>query len=162
MINFDTDTIIYILLGLIVVLVIWILRIEIRQSRLMAGKNGKSLEDAIYHLKKDIEEFEHFRVDSIEYFNSVEGRLKRSIQSVETVRFNPYKGTGSGGNQSFSTSFLNEMGNGVVMTGLHSRDHLNVYSKPVKKFNSEFETTEEEKTVIKASKESLQNKKNAQ
>jgi len=157
MITFNEENLIYLLLTLIIILIIWIVRIEIRINKLMGGKDGKSLEDSIFTLKGNIEDLEHFKTESINYFKSVEGRLKRSIQAVETIRFNPFKGTGSGGNQSFSTSFISEKGDGVVMSSMHSRDHVSVFSKPIKKFASEFETTEEEKAVIKASKESLQN-----
>jgi hypothetical protein len=119
------------------------------------GKGGKSLEDLIVSLKKNIHELEHFRDESIEYFKLIEMRLKRSIQAVETIRFNPFKGTGSGGNQSFSTALLNEKGDGVVISSLHSRDHVSIFSKPVKKFSSDFETTTEEKNVIRDAKDNL-------
>ncbi len=146
---------IFILMGFIIVLALWIIRLEMRLKNLLAGKDGKSLEDSILNLRKHIDGLHQFQADSIEYFKNIEMRLKRSIQSVETIRFNPFKGTGSGGNQSFSTTFLSEKGDGVVISSLYSRDHVSVFSKPVKKFVSEFETTQEEKSVIKEAKENL-------
>ncbi len=124
-------------------------------SRLLAGKDGKSLEDSIANIRKAVEDLNLFRDESIEYLKLIEMRLKRSIQAVETIRFNPFKGTGVGGNQSFSTALLSEKGDGVIISSLHSRDRMSVYSKPVKKFVSEFETTEEEKTVINGAKDAL-------
>jgi hypothetical protein len=61
------------------------------------------------------------------------------------VRFNPFKGTGSGGNQSFATTFLNEENNGVVISSLYSREHTSVFSKPIKNGVSEYELSDEEK-----------------
>ena len=90
-----------------------------------------------------------------EHLNDIEKRLKRSMQSVETIRFNPFKGTGDGGNQSFSTSFLNENGDGVVISSLYSRDRISLFSKPLSKFESNFELTGEEKGVIKEAKGKL-------
>ena len=81
--------------------------------------------------------------------------MKRSLQSVETVRFNPFKGSGEGGNQSFSTSFVSENGDGVVISSLYSRDRISVFSKPLSKFQSSFELTDEEKKVIEDSKKNL-------
>lgn len=146
---------IYALLGLIVLLILWIINLEIRLKRLLMGKNGKSLEDSILAMKGGLEDYGQFKKDSIEYLKNIEARLKRSLQAVETVRFNPFKGTGSGGNQSFSTAFINEKGDGVVISSLYSRDHISVFSKPLKKFQSDFEVTAEEKSVINQAKESL-------
>ena len=87
-----------------------------------------------------------------EYLLSVEKRLKKSVQSVSTVRFNPFKGTGSGSNQSFSTTFLNEERDGVIISSLYSREHISVYSKPVVKGASEYELSDEEKESLEKAK----------
>lgn len=151
----ETSTMIYVLLGLIIVLIVWIIRLEIRLRNLLLGKDGKSLEDTIKTILGDIKDYENFKRESIQYWKNIENRLKRSIQAVETIRFNPFKGTGSGGNQSFSTTLLNEKGDGVVISSLYSREHISVFSKPIKKFSSEFEMTAEEKEVIKQAKENI-------
>jgi hypothetical protein len=150
----DTTTMIYALLGLVLILAIWLIRLEMRLKNLLKGVSG-SLEDSIVALKKNQDDLFAFRHDSIEYLKNIEARLKRSLQAVETVRFNPFKGTGEGGNQSFSTTLLNEKGDGVVLSSLSVRDRVSVFSKPIKKFSSEFEMTEEEKAVIQNAKNSL-------
>jgi len=149
---------IYILLGLIVLLTLWIIYLEIRIKKLLMGKNGKSLEDSILALRGAWEDYSSFKKDSIEYLKNIEARLKRSLQAVETVRFNPFKGTGSGGNQSFATAFVSEKGDGVVISSLYSREHISVFSKPLKKFESEFETSQEERSAISGAKEMLINR----
>jgi hypothetical protein len=137
---FDIDQIaIYVLLTLILVVVIWIARLEMKIKRILLGKDAKSLEDSIVYAKKEIDKLKEFESDSIEYFKEVEARLRKSIQSVETVRFNPFKGTGDGGNQSFSTSFVNENGDGVVISSMYSRDRISIFAKPINKFKSQFE-----------------------
>jgi hypothetical protein len=60
-----------------------------------------------------------------------------------------------GGNQSFSTSFVNENGDGVVISSMYSRDRISIFAKPINKFKSQFETTEEEKQVIERAKKDL-------
>lgn len=89
------------------------------------------------------------------YLITVEKRLKKSVQSINTVRFNPFKGTGSGSNQSFSTTFLNEEKDGVIISSLYSRDHISVYSKPVNKGDSEYELSDEERESLNAAKKNL-------
>ena len=149
------DILVYVSIGLNIILLGWVLYLQLKISNFLKGKDAKSLEDLIVFSNKEIADIREFEKDSIEYFKDIERRLKKSIQSVETIRFNPFKGTGEGGNQSFSTSFVNENGNGVVISSLYSRDRISVFSKPIIKWDSPFELTEEEKDVLKKSKENL-------
>lgn len=154
-ISLDTASMIYILLGLIIALVLWIVKLEIRIRKMLRGKDVHSIEDAVVKLHSDIIHLQKFQGESIEYLKNIEARLKRSIQAVETVRFNPFKGTGEGGNQSFATALMSEKGDGVVVSSLYSRDRVSVFSKPLKKFTSEFEVTDEEREAIATAKDSL-------
>lgn len=151
----DPIYITYGLIALVLILIGWIIRLEIKIKRLLSGKDAKSLEDSIVLNNRNIEKLKDFEKQAVSHFINIEGRLKRSIQAVETIRFNPFKGTGEGGSQSFSTSFVSENGKGVVISSLYSRDRVSVFSKPLDKFESNFELTEEEKTVIDNSKNSL-------
>ena len=152
---FDESIISYTGIGIAVVLIIWIIRLEIKIHKLLIGKDSKSLEDSIVSAKRNLDVLNQFQKNATEYFITIEKRLKRSLQAVETMRFNPFKGTGDGGSQSFSTSFLSENGNGVVISSLYSRDRVSVFSKPLSRFQSSFELTEEEKEVIENSKKTL-------
>ncbi len=153
---FDPLILIYVLGAIIILLLGFILRLEIKLRRLSAGKNGKSLEDTILEAHKAIGDLHEFRKDSIEYFKDVEKRLSRSIQAVETIRFNPFKGTGEGGSQSFCTTFSNERGDGVVISSLYSRDRVSIFSKPLQKFESTFELTPEEAETLETARKNLQ------
>ena len=107
-------------------------------------------------VKKGQDDLIKFRKDMEQYLIGVEKRLRKSTQSIETIRFNPFKGSGAGGNQSFATAFLNEDGNGLVMSSLYARDRVSIFSKPVKNFTSEFELSDEEKRVISDTKKKLE------
>ena len=156
--HLDPTIITYITLALIVFLLLWIVRLEVKLRRLFMGTNAQSFEETIGRIKKEMDEFKVFRIDAEHYLESVEKRLRNSIQASETIRFNPWKGGGVGGNQSFATSFVNEKGDGVVISSLNRNDHVSIFSKPLKAFGSEFELTEEEKEVILKSKESIKGK----
>lgn len=150
-----TNIIIYSLIILAVILIAVIIRLEMRLKKLMRGKGGASLEEAFNSMQSDISNLHTFENDMKNYLTNVEKRLRRSIQAVETVRYNPFKGTGSGGNQSFATTLISEEGDGVVISSLYSREHVSVFSKPVKSHRSEFELTEEELEVLNKAKETL-------
>lgn len=149
----DQTFIIYGLLALLVLIVaIWMWRMEIRMKRLLIGKNAKSLEESFLEIREELKGLNTFTEDMQAYLTTVEKRLKKSIQGVDTIRFNPFKGTGSGGNQSFSTAFVNEKGDGVVLTSMYSRDRISMFAKPLKNFVSEFELSEEESESIEKAK----------
>lgn len=146
-----------ILLGLsalCLILLILVIYLYAKIKRILIGKNAKDLEDSFVSLDKDLKTLQTFRKELESYLRSVETRLRKSIQGVETVRFNPFKGDGSGGNQSFATSFVNENGDGVVISSLYSRERVSIFSKPVKNNKSEFELTAEEKTSLEKAKNS--------
>lgn len=142
-----------IVIGVLVVsvllLLIWLLLIERRLKKLLSGKNAQGLEGVIGALGADIRALESFRDEAKANFVSIEGRLRRSVQGVATVRFNAFKGNGEGGNQSFAVALLSEDGNGVVVSSIYARDRVGVFAKPIKNLSSEFEMTEEEKEVVR-------------
>lgn len=150
-----TNIIIYSLIILAIILIAIIIRLEIRMKKLMSGKNANSLEESFNSMQGDISNLHKFENDMKNYLTDVEKRLRRSVQAVETIRYNPFKGTGSGGNQSFATGLISEDGNGVVISSLYSREHISIFSKPIKSHKSEFELTEEELEVLKKAKETL-------
>jgi len=146
---------IYVLLGLILVLTILIIRLESCLRRLLKGKDAQNLEDTIHDLSKSVSRLTVFQKESTEYLKNIEARLKRSVQSVETIRFNPFKGSGDGGDQSFATVLLSENGDGAIISSLYARDRVSVFSKPINRFIAQYELTEEEKEAIKKAQESL-------
>ncbi len=151
----DTETLISILTGGMVIAVMLGLHTEWKLARLLRGKSGKSLEDVIIKNTSDLEHFKQFRKEIELYLETVEKRLNRSIRGVGTVRFNPFKGTGDGGNQSFASAFIDEKGDGVVLSTLYTRERVSVFAKPLKNGKSEYELTGEEKKVIGIAQEKL-------
>lgn len=137
---------------LILLLSVWIFILENRIKKLLAGKNALSLEETITALGKDIRSLEKFRENTTSYLSVADKRIRRSIQGVETIRFNAFKGTGDGGNQSFAIALLSENGDGTVLSSLYARDRMSVFAKPIKNYTSEFEMTEEEKDAVKRAK----------
>ena len=145
----DTNILLIAILVLLIVISAWIIRIEFKFKKLLRGKGSKSIEDSLVYIQKEIEGLHTFENKTKTYLTTAEKRIKRSIQAVETIRFNPFKGTGAGGNQSFASAFVNEDGDGVVLSSLYSRDRVSIFAKGLKQFNSEFELTDEEKEVVK-------------
>ena len=68
------------------------------------------------------------------------------IRHVGLVRFSPFHDTG--GAQSFALALLDSQGDGVVLTGLHSRNDSRLYAKPVERGNSVYSLTPEEREAM--------------
>lgn len=121
-------------------------------------KENKNIPESIIAIKTDIRDLATFQMEMEKYLKNVEKRLQKSIQSAELIRFNPFEGSGSGNNQSFSLSFVNEKGDGIVLSGLYySNDRVSMFVKPINTYSSKHELTDEEKEVLNRSKESIQN-----
>lgn len=124
-------------------------------NKFLIGIKSENIEDSLNNVSNNLCELKEFRQELEKYLASVEKRLHKSVQSVHTTRFNPFKGSGDGGNQSFATVLLSEDGNGVVISSLYSRDQMRVFSKPIKNHDSEFELSEEEREAIEIAKKLL-------
>lgn len=141
-----------VLIIIVIALVVFIVSLNNKLKKFLIGKSSTNLDESIESVNSSLKELNSFRNELEAYLATVEKRLKKSVQAVHTVRFNPFKGTGSGSNQSFSTTFLNEENDGVIISSLYSREHVSVYSKPVKKGTSEYELSEEEKEGLETAK----------
>lgn len=139
----------------IVILALMIIDLKSKLKKFLVGHKAENLGDSLLEIDTSLKSFENSRKEIENYLTTVEKRLKKSVQAVYTVRFNPFKGTGGGGNQSFATAFLNEDADGVVVSSLYSREHVSIFSKPIKKGGSEYELSEEEKEAIKKAREML-------
>ncbi len=151
--NFET----YATIGaavIILLLLYWIIRLEMKLRKLLGKRNG-TLDDALDNLRKDVDYLKNYSEKNTDKLKMVDKKLQKTISGNETVRFNPFKGDGSGSNQSFATALINSDGDGVVISSMYSRDHVSVFSKPVKALKSEYEMSAEEKDALKKAKESL-------
>ena len=152
-----TSILLIVLIIAVLVLIGLVIYLNYKLKKFLIGSSSKNLDDSITTINNSIIELEKFRIDLEQYLITVEKRVKKSVQAVQTVRFNPFKGNGSGGNQSFATAFLNEENNGVVISSLYSREHVSVYSKPIKAGASEYELSGEEKEAIFEAKKIIKN-----
>lgn len=85
------------------------------------------------------------RIQDLEHeLASISAKLPRTA----IVRFNPFRDSGVGGNQSFSLATLDEQGNGSLITHLFSREMSRVSAKQIAHWQSDLELSPEEKQAI--------------
>ncbi|MGC8837113.1 MAG: DUF4446 family protein [Anaerolineae bacterium] len=121
-------------------------RLERRLRTLLTAASGADLESLLQSYLTQVQE----TASQVQDLNALARRLqvaaRYSLQHLGVVRFNPFPDTG--GNQSFAIALVDGHGNGVVISSLHAREGTRVYAKPLKKWESEYALTEEEKQAI--------------
>jgi len=148
--------IIYIIVGFSLLLLLsltWNIRLEIKIKRLLRGKNGQSLEDSFISMQNDLKRANETGQDIEKYLKVVEKKLSTSLRGFSSVSFNAFKGMDSGG-KSFATTFLNENGDGIIISSLQARDRISIFAKQVKNYKTDVELSEEEKDSLTKAKES--------
>ncbi|RME29532.1 DUF4446 family protein [Candidatus Parcubacteria bacterium] len=76
-----------------------------------------------------------------------------ALQYHHIVRFNPFVGDGTGGNQSFSLALLDGTASGIIITSIHGRDRTRIYSKPVVRGVPQTILSEEEQEALQGALE---------
>jgi len=149
MVNTQTVSLILnvILLLWISVLSFFVFRVYQHFSRLTGKVRGENL---IKIIEKVLQEENEQRMDIGEIrktISSMQLESKGYIQKMGIVRFNPFADTG--GEQSFTLGLLDKEDNGVILTGLHTRERTRVYVKPIVKGQSKIDLSKEEDKALK-------------
>ncbi len=134
------------------VIVCYALYLDHKVVVLTKGQNGASLEDVIRGCIQSVEAIEKRNELLMQHASLLHEKVSHAIRNVETIRYKAYDQNGS--NQSFSVALVNEKGNGVVISSLHSHDRMSTFAKPIQNYESTYDLTEEELAVINDSKAS--------
>jgi hypothetical protein len=142
------------LVALTAILLVWLITLQVQVGRMVnhyrrlvrdADRgNLQQILDKQYNLSVQTEE----EVAALrEAAETLRENLRRCLQRVSLVRFNPFHDVG--GDQSFSLAMLDDHGDGVVFTTLFSRDGCRTYAKPIQNGQSRYALSEEEREAIK-------------
>lgn len=103
--------------------------------------------------------------DSQHLFDSVQAQIREQEQKIVSlnkkmteqekllprtsiIKYNPFRDSGVGGNQSFSLATVDAHGNGAIITHLFSREMSRVQAKQISAWQSDTELSPEEKQVL--------------
>ena len=149
-----TDTFLFVMLGIIILLLIGFIMILVKYSKLNKKYknfmqklgNGKNLEEDLETYMYRVDKVEKQNADIFNQIKNLENDLTKCIQKVGMVRYNAFQDTGS--DLSFALALLDENNDGVVLNGIYSREMSNIYAKPVEKGKSTYTLSEEEAQAI--------------
>lgn len=152
--KFDPGILVILSFILTIILIILVITLFLRQSRLevnykifMRGKNGKSLEETFKQQLDDIEIVKEQTDLLHKRMMYVEKSLNRSYQKCGIVKYDAFKEIG--GKLSFAYALLNDSNTGFVMNCIHSREGSYTYIKDVIRGECELQLCEEEAEAIK-------------
>jgi len=153
----DEPTLSLLVVALVVAVVVlgvwvaWLQRSEAvlrrRLRRVLPQGESGGIDEILDRQLKSVESLSE-RVDALnKLHHELEHLSQRTIQKVAVIRYNPFADTG--GDQSFAIALLDSLGNGVVVSSLHSRTDTRVFAKPVQSGRSKFQLSDEEQDAIK-------------
>jgi hypothetical protein len=134
------------LLAIVIGLIIALIMMTRRQSRLLRGAQGGSLEEAIQRQLDSAEETRNSIHEALQQGEGNSENLRHCLQRVGMLRYDAFPDVG--GEQSFSLALLDMRGNGIVLSGLHSRHDVRVYAKPIIANDSPIMLTSEERKAV--------------
>lgn len=115
--------------------------------------SGKTLDELLEKYLKEVENTEGQIKDHNLRLEKVEGKLRKSVDCAELVRFNAFENMG--GDLSFALALLNQEGDGVVISSINGREESRVYAKPITSSQSSYHLSDEEKQVVKKAQDTL-------
>lgn len=138
-------------LGIALLLVlIYAIYLHRKLEHFTRGESGASLEQTIKSCVDAVTAIEEKNELISKHALSLDTRVSHALRNAQTIRYKAFETNGS--NQSFSIALLNEKGSGVVITSLHSHERISTFAKPIEKYKSTYDLTEEELSVIDESK----------
>lgn len=149
----------FIILALIILIVILFItiivafssisRLEKKYRKLMRGVNNKNLEELVTSYLDNID-IAKSKVEQTEKIcENLEEKMKNCIQKISVIRYKAFEDVGS--DLSFSIALLDEKNDGVILTGIYSRNESTTYAKPIDSGISRYDLSEEEKSVLNKS-----------
>lgn len=131
-------------------LLVYTLYLHRKLHKFTRGQNAMSLESLMRECVESVAKIEERNEVISKHALTLDERVSHAVRNAQTIRYKAFDANGS--NQSFSVALVNEKGNGVVISSLHSRDRMSTFAKPIEKYASTYDLTEEELAVLEDAK----------
>jgi len=121
-------------------------KLKARYEHFMRGLSDRNIEQLIDECIEKVNNVNEKNRDIEFQINRIERNLIHCVQKIGVVRFNAFDNVGS--DLSFSVALLDCNDNGIVLSGLYSRDSSATFAKPVVNGNSTYPLSAEEIQAI--------------
>lgn len=138
---------------LLLVAIIWLgvlagklRKLKSSHHKLIGDTGVDNMEEVMNSVHGQLSVLDDRQRNQAEQIAQQEKRLSTLKGRVGVHRFNAFSDSGS--DLSFSIAFVNDGQDGVVITGIHGREQMFLYAKPIDKGQSAYMLTPEEKVAI--------------
>lgn len=153
---FEQNIILFAIASIIILILTgWIMYLNFRFNRLVKSAHKDNIETSLSEIYSYLEKNHKQNIEITNHLKILDKKIHTSPRGLGLVMFKAFDGMKSGGSNSFSLALLNEKGDGVILSTLHSRDRVNVYSKEIKGFKAQVLLTEEEQEALTKAQNSL-------
>lgn len=142
--------IIFILLVVQIRTAVKLKKLSSKYKKLLNGTNDKSLEQLIFDTMNLSNDIASENKEIVKRIKNIEREMQNCIQKVGVVRYNAFENVGS--DLSFSIALLDNNDNGVVISGIYTRESSATYAKKIVNGQSKHALSAEELQAISKSK----------
>ena len=108
--------------------------------------NGNNIDEMLKTYIKDVKEIKRDNSEIKAYYTKLDDDISSCIQKTGILRYNAFRDVG--GDLSFTMALLDREDNGIVLNGIYGSESSNIYAKPIKKGQSTYQLSDEEKYAI--------------
>jgi len=136
----------------LVIITVLLVRMLLHYRRLTADVSKKDLISSLNQLISVSERNSEDLKNLNEKLNKETEENKRHFQRLGFKRYNPF--TDTGGDQSFSFVLIDDFGDGIMISSLHSRENTRLYAKKIDggKVVGQVLSSEEQEVIKQAQK----------
>lgn len=141
--------------AIILLLTGWIAYLHFRFNRLVKTAHKDNIETSLVEIYQYLEKNHKQNIEISSNLKQLDRKIHTAPRGLGLIVFKAFDGVKSGGTNSFALALLNEKGDGAIISTLHSRDRVNVYSKEITGFKTSVMLTEEEQQALTKAQNSL-------
>lgn len=137
---------ILVLLVMVIIISIRLSSLRKRYTRMINGSSVENMEQLLMDMQNALNEQKAESAKASTEITNIHQSMKKMTSNIKVRRYNAFNEGGS--DLSFSLAMLNEEQDGVIITGIHSREQMYVYAKPIAKGQSSYTLSPEEKETL--------------
>lgn len=141
-------------LVVLLIMLIWIIALSVqlkrtkrRFSKVIGNSSADNVDEVLLNMQASLQQLQATNEMQQKELSTIRGEMKKMKSRVGIHRYNAFAQQG-GSDMSFSIAILDDEKDGLVLTGIHSREESYMYAKPVEKGQSSYSLSPEEKQVI--------------
>jgi hypothetical protein len=149
----NSDVILLINLALVfllfvIIIVLWAKLAGMKKNykRILNGSSSMNVEELLINIQEKLNHQEKQTTGITSKIESIRETIKKMKSKVGIHRYNAFGDSGS--DLSFSVAVLDDYEDGILLTGIHSREQTYMYAKPIQNGQSAYSLSPEEKEAI--------------